>query len=181
MHRLIIIWPTVNTSMCFKNADWVNVDSMLTCQLCQIRSLQTLYTHKSTGCPVCVFCLFPAAAQTARPSGSLSYCRMRKKEIWRERGGERERPLQSYGNHMQMRHRTPHEKWIINHLAPLGQWEGKALITPSSKGGGEQAPRCVRRHRERCFPRILITQSYSPTKLTAWTVQPYSSCLIIYQ
>lgn len=180
MHRLIIIWPTVNTSMCFKNADWVNVDSMLTCQLCQIRSLQTLYTHKSTGCPVCVFCLFPAAAQTVRPSGSLGTAGWERKK-YGERERRRERPLQSYSNHMQMRHCTPHEKWIINHLAPLGQWEGKALITPSSKGGGEQAPRCVKRHRERCFPRILITQSYSPTKLTAWTVQPYSSCLIIYQ
>lgn len=57
--------------MFIKKANWVNVDSMLTCQLCQISSYQTLYTHKSTGCQVCVFCLFPAAAQTARPSGSL--------------------------------------------------------------------------------------------------------------
>jgi len=62
-----------------------------------------------------VFCLFPAAAQTARPSGSLgSAGRERKKYGGKER--ERERPLQLYSNHMQMRHRTPHEKWIINHF-----------------------------------------------------------------
>lgn len=105
----------------------------------------------------------------------------KERNMAREKETRRERPLQSYSNHMQMRLRTPHEKWIINHLAPLGQSEGKALITPSSKRGGEQAPRCVRRHRERCFPHILITQSHSPKKHTAWAVRPYSSCLIIYQ
>lgn len=103
---------------------------------CQITVQRTLYTHNNTGCPVCVFCLFPAATQTVRPSGSSGTAG------WEgEKDRKRERPLQSYSNHMQMSRRTPHEKRIINYLAPLGQWEGKALITPSSKREAGRAPR----------------------------------------
>ncbi|KAI2653579.1 Dual function macrocyclase-peptidase POPB [Labeo rohita] len=81
----------------------------------------------------------------------------KERNMAREKETRRERPLQSYSNHMQMRLRTPHEKWIINHLAPLGQSEGKALITPSSKRGGEQAPRCD--HQPHLDPAVFVELS----------------------